>query len=152
MTTAEPVEPRPPAGESLSDVGKVGHERWECGVWMIDEDTGRVLGKCPQHYGGVPKRPSVDEGVEQAIADADVAWLERATKAVRAAARAGGRFTSDDLREHHYCVPEPAHGSHWGALLMLMHRRGVIERIGDATSRRPAAAGRKISVWQGRGA
>jgi hypothetical protein len=123
------------------------HERWECDGWCYDT-AGLVLGKCLVHL-KMPKL-STEDGIDQALDDADPSWLEIATSAVRRAARSGHTFTSDDLRAWPYGVPEPRHGSHWGALLMVCAKRGEIEQVGHRQSTRRTAQRRTIAVWRGR--
>lgn len=93
-------------------------------------------------------QPSLDlDGASRAHANADDWWRDCAMRAMRWMAELGQPFDAWDLIQ--LGVPEPDDPHRWGGLFRTAARRGLIEAVGYAPSRRPTAAGSIARVWRG---
>ena len=71
-------------------------------------------------------------------------WCEQAEPIVLRMMR-GSSFTTDDIRQY---LTEPSNHNNFGVLMARMKNKGLIERIGYVTSRRPQANGRPVACWR----
>lgn len=78
-------------------------------------------------------------------------WLDSTMTAIGALAATGEIFTTDNLRDDPYSLPEPRHSSHWGAAFSMARRQGLIRPVGYAASRTASRNGGVLRLWRGTG-
>ena len=78
----------------------------------------------------------------------DPGWPMQVASAIDAAARTGRPFQAADLGRL-YDLPDPPHPWQWGRAFSAAHARGVIRKVGAATSLRRTVAASLVHVWVG---
>ncbi len=84
--------------------------------------------------------------MNDALERAGEAWEKVARHWVGVFCITGTSFTSDDVRA---CCPPPPNPNAWGALFKALADEGRITELGMTRSTRPAAHGRKVTLWGG---
>lgn len=74
-------------------------------------------------------------------------WLRLGVAAIAERARRPGPFTAWDIAAAG--LPEPPHRSHWGLLLGIARREGLIVPVAVAPSSRPRTTRSLVRVWIG---
>lgn len=86
-------------------------------------------------------------GIARAEAGTDDWWKDCCDRAIAALAATGLPFQAADLAD--LGLPDADHPNRMGARFLAAARRGVIEPIGYAPSKRPSTACSAVRVWRG---
>lgn len=92
-------------------------------------------------------RAARDASLEVVEESTDAWWRDCCDRGIEELARRGHDFQAVDLVD--LGVPEPWHPNAWGARLHHAARRGLIEPVGYAQSRRPTVKASVVRVWRG---
>lgn len=90
-----------------------------------------------------------NKGLADTIRNASDYWWQAACIAARELAETGREFTSYELAQKPYSVPEPDHPNRWGGLIGHMRAEGLIEPVGWENSKRGTSKGSGLRVWRG---
>jgi hypothetical protein len=90
-----------------------------------------------------------NKGLADTIRNASDYWWQAACIAARELAETGREFTSFELTQKPYLVPEPDHPNRWGGLVNHMRAEGLIEPVGWDNSKRGTSKGSGLRVWKG---
>lgn len=74
-------------------------------------------------------------------------WVDRSLPLIQQVAATLHRFTLDDIREYH-SIGQPPHPNWWGVAIAQMVNLRLIRRVGFRRSKRTAANGRWIVLWE----
>lgn len=86
-------------------------------------------------------------GIAQAEAGTDTWWRDCCDRGIQALAETGLIFQAFDLLD--LGVPDPDSANRWGRRFLAAARRGLIEPIGYAPSKRPTTACSIVRTWRG---
>lgn len=95
------------------------------------------------------ERRTGNRGLADSIRNASDFWWRAACIAATELARTGREFTSYELTQPPYSVPEPDHPNRWGGLVGHMRAEGLIEAVGWDNSKRGTSKGSGLRVWRG---
>lgn len=90
-----------------------------------------------------------NKGLADSIRNASDFWWRAAVIAATELARTGRQFTSYELTQHPYYVPEPDHRNRWGGLMSYIRAKGLAEPIGWDSSKRGTSKSSGLRVWRG---
>lgn len=86
------------------------------------------------------------DGQAKVLAATGEDWIAAAWAFIEARARAGVRFTTDDLRS---AVGDPPRVNALGAITTRAEKQGLIHLVGYVPSIRVSRRGGRIAVWTG---
>lgn len=95
------------------------------------------------------ERRTGNKGLADSIRNCSDWWWQAACIAARELAETGREFTSYELTQKPYCVPEPDHPNRWGGLVGHMRAEGLIKAVGWDNSKRGSSKGSGLRVWRG---
>ena len=95
------------------------------------------------------ERRTGNKGLADSVRNSSDWWWKAACIAATELARTGHEFTSYELTQPPYSVPEPDHPNRWGGLVGHMRAEGMIEAVGWDNSKRNTSKGSGLRVWQG---
>lgn len=95
------------------------------------------------------ERRTGNKGLADTIRNASDWWLKAARVAATELARTGKDFTSWELTQPPYAIPEPDHPNRWGGLIGHIRAEGLIEPVGWDNSKRGTSKGSGLRVWRG---
>lgn len=94
------------------------------------------------------QQPTLDGTLPEPAHDY-ASWRDLVWPAFVEVARSGRQFTTFEVARE-YQLPEPRNGrSDWGNLAQALAKRGLIEDVDSARSRRPTSERSRVGVWRG---
>ena len=95
------------------------------------------------------ERRTGNQGLADTIRNASDWWFKAACIAATELARTGKEFTSYELTQPPYAIPEPDHRNRWGGLMAHIRAEGLAEPVRWDNSKRGTSKGSGLRVWRG---
>jgi hypothetical protein len=109
------------------------HERWQCPLWIVDPETGRIVGRCPQHAGEAGQAGAAIEAAAVRGLLVERSWSP-------------GEWTVESVLD---AAGLAAHDNTVGGVVRALADDGLIVRVGHAQAERASRHGAAVATWVG---